>query len=90
VRLDKFLKSCRAIKRRAWAKEACEAGAVVLNGRSGKAHAEVRAGDRVVVDVDGAGKFVEIAVLGIPERGEEKPEHYEIVRSWVRPAGGDA
>ncbi len=90
MRLDKFLKSCRAIKRRSSAKEACEAGAVVLNGRPGKAHAEVRPGDRIVVDVDGEGRFIEVAVLGLPERGEAKPEHYEIVRSWVRPAGGGA
>lgn len=83
MRLDKFLKSCRAIKRRSWAKEACESGAVTLNGRPGKAHAEIRPGDRIVVDIDGEGRFVEVEVLELPERGEPRPEHSRVVRSWV-------
>lgn len=45
MRLDKFLKVSRIIKRRTVAKEACDGGRVSLNGRAAKAGAEVREGD---------------------------------------------
>ena len=45
MRLDKFLKVSRIIKRRTVAKEACDGGRVSLNGRVAKAGAEVKEGD---------------------------------------------
>ena len=45
MRLDKFLKVSRIIKRRTVANEACDAGKVSLNGRSAKASAAVKPGD---------------------------------------------
>lgn len=45
MRLDKFLKVSRIIKRRTVAKEACDGGRVTLNGRTAKAGTEVAAGD---------------------------------------------
>lgn len=45
MRLDKYLKVSRIIKRRTVAKEACDGGRVSLNGRTAKAGAEVKAGD---------------------------------------------
>ena len=45
MRLDKFLKVSRIIKRRTVAKEACDGGRVSLNGRPAKAGAEVQVGD---------------------------------------------
>ncbi len=45
MRLDKFLKVSRIIKRRTVAKEACDGGRVTVNGKIAKAGAEVKAGD---------------------------------------------
>ncbi|MBR2571981.1 MAG: RNA-binding S4 domain-containing protein [Clostridia bacterium] len=45
MRLDKFLKVSRIIKRRTLANEACDTGHVMLNGKEAKAGADVRVGD---------------------------------------------
>ena len=45
MRLDKYLKVSRIIKRRTVAKEACDGGRVEINGRIGKAGSEVSVGD---------------------------------------------
>ena len=42
MRLDKYLKVSRLIKRRTVANEACDAGRVMINGKTAKAGAEVR------------------------------------------------
>jgi ribosomal 50S subunit-recycling heat shock protein len=49
LRLDKFLKLARLVKRRTVAQEMIEVGAVRLNGRQCKPSAEVRLGDRVEI-----------------------------------------
>lgn len=49
MRLDKYLKVSRIIKRRTLAKEACEGGRVTINGREAKAGTEVKAGDKIEI-----------------------------------------
>ena len=49
MRLDKFLKVSRLIKRRTVANEACDAGRVSVNGKPAKASAEVKAGDIITI-----------------------------------------
>lgn len=49
MRLDKYLKVSRIIKRRSVANEACDAGRVMLNGKPAKAGADVKVGDIVSV-----------------------------------------
>lgn len=49
MRLDKYLKVSRIIKRRSVANDACDTGHVMLNGREAKAGAEVRMGDIISV-----------------------------------------
>lgn len=49
MRIDKFLKNSRIIKRRQVAKEACDAGRVEINGRPAKAGTEVEIGDQVQI-----------------------------------------
>jgi len=51
VRLDKFLKVSRVIKRRTVAKEVCDQGQVAINGRAAKAGTEVQPGDRVEISL---------------------------------------
>lgn len=49
MRIDKFLKNARIIKRRQIAKEACEGGRVSVNGKTAKPGAEVAVGDEVEI-----------------------------------------
>lgn len=65
MRLDKFLKTSRLVKRRTVAKEMCDAGRVSINYRAAKAGSEVKVGD--IITIDRAGKVVEVEVLEIRE-----------------------
>ena len=53
MRLDKFLKVSRLIKRRTVANEACDAGRVMVNGKPAKASTNVKVGDEIVVKAIG-------------------------------------
>jgi len=50
LRLDKFLKVSRIIKRRTLAKEICDAGKILINGRPAKASTEVKPQDELTLD----------------------------------------
>lgn len=65
MRLDKFLKVSRLIKRRTVANEACDAGRVLINGRTAKASAAVKAGD--VIEIQFGTKVVKVEVLDVQE-----------------------
>lgn len=49
MRIDKFLKNSRIIKRRTVAKEACEQGRVLINGKTAKPGTEVEVGDEIEI-----------------------------------------
>lgn len=65
MRLDKYLKVSRLIKRRAVANEACDAGRVLLNDKPARASAAVKAGD--IVEIQFGGKSVKVEVLDVKE-----------------------
>ena len=65
MRLDKYLKVSRLIKRRTVANEACDAGRVLLNGRVARASAEVKAGD--VIEIAFGNRTVKAEVLTVQE-----------------------
>lgn len=65
MRLDKFLKVSRLIKRRTVANEACDAGRVLVNGKTAKASAAVKAGD--TIEVSFGNKEVKVEVLNVQE-----------------------
>lgn len=50
MRIDKFLKETRIVKRRVMANEACDSGKVSINGRVVKAGTQVKAGDEITLD----------------------------------------
>lgn len=50
MRIDKFLKNSRIIKRRSVAKEACDSQRVMINGKMAKAGSEVAVGDRIDIE----------------------------------------
>ena len=76
MRLVKFLKVSRLIKRRTVANEACDAGRVLVNDRPAKASAQVKAGD--VLDIQFGSKSVRVEVLNVQEtvKKEEAQELY--------------
>ena len=79
MRIDKYLKLTRLIKRRTVANEACDAGRVSVNGKVVKASYEVKPGDEITV---GFGtKSVSVRVLDIKEtvRKEEADSLFEYV-----------
>ncbi|MBP1753803.1 MAG: RNA-binding domain protein [Firmicutes bacterium] len=65
MRLDKFLKVSRLIKRRTVANDACDAGRVMINGKPAKASATVKAGD--VLEIGFGAKAVKVEVLDVQE-----------------------
>ena len=79
MRLDKYLKVSRLIKRRTVANDACDAERVSVNGRAAKASYDVKLGDLITVSF--GSKSVNVKVLDIREttKKTESVGMYEIV-----------
>ena len=77
MRLDKFLKVSRLIKRRPVANEACDAGRVLINDKPAKASANVKAGD--ILTIQFGNKDVKVEVLDVQET-VKKEEAKELFR----------
>ncbi len=77
MRLDKYLKVSRLIKRRTIANEACDAGRVFINGNPAKASANVKVGDQITISF--GNKEVKVEVLDVAEtvRKEEAKELFK-------------
>ena len=65
MRIDKFLKNSRIIKRRTVANDACDAGRVSINGKPAKASTEVKVGDKITIGF--GNKDVSVEVLDVQE-----------------------
>ena len=65
MRLDKYLKVSRLIKRRTVANEACDAGRVLINDKPAKASAQVKAVD--ILEIQFGSKNVRVEVLDVQE-----------------------
>lgn len=79
MRLDKYLKVSRLIKRRPVANEACDAGRITVNGKVAKASLNVKAGD--VIEISFGDKLVKVEVLSTQEtyNKEEAKELYKVL-----------
>ncbi|MCR5641601.1 MAG: RNA-binding S4 domain-containing protein [Lachnospiraceae bacterium] len=77
MRLDKFLKVSRLIKRRTVANEACDAGRVSVNDKPAKASANVKVGD--VIEIAFGNKTVKVEVLDLQDT-TKKDEAKELFR----------
>ena len=77
MRLDKFLKVSRIIKRRTVANEACDAGRVTINGRPAKASYDVKVGD--ILEIQFGNKPVKVEVTDVKEtvKKDEAKEMYK-------------
>ena len=65
MRLDKYLKVSRLIKRRTVANEACDAGRVMINGKTAKAGTDAKVGD--VIEIGFGTRNVKVEVLDVQE-----------------------
>ncbi len=79
MRLDKFLKVSRIIKRRTVANDACDASHVSVNGRVVKASYDVKVGDEITVSF--GARTVTVRVLSVKEtvKKEDAISLYEVV-----------
>ena len=79
MRLDKYLKVSRLIKRRTVACDACNAGRVVVNGRPQKASYDVKPGDRVEIAFGERSVAVEVISLEETQKKDEAKEMYRYI-----------
>ncbi len=81
MRIDKYLKNTRLIKRRTIAKEACDAGRISLNGKVIKAGATVKEGDLVTITF--GNRWTKIKVLRLLDtvKKEDAATMYEILET---------
>ncbi len=79
MRIDKFLKVSRILKRRTLAQQACEKGKVIINGREAKPAKQIKAGDEVELQFTGG--TVKFRILNIKEavKKDEASSLYEII-----------
>ncbi len=77
MRLDKFLKVSRIIKRRTVANEACDAGRVFVNGKAAKASLNVKEGD--ILEIQFGNRNVKAEILDVKDTAK-KEEAKELFR----------
>jgi len=78
MRIDKYLKVARLIKRRTLANEACETGHVTINGKTAKPGSEVKPGDIVEIRFGSSITTVEVTSVAEHVRKEDAKEMYVI------------
>ncbi len=77
MRLDKYLKVSRLIKRRTVANEACDNGRVSVNGRIARASYEVKPGDRIELALGNRTVTVEVLQISETTRKDDAPTMYK-------------
>lgn len=79
MRLDKYLKVSRIIKRRTVANDACDAGRVIVNGKPARASYDVKVGD--ILEINLGIKPIKAEVISINEyaKKEDAPLMYKII-----------
>lgn len=79
MRLDKYLKVTRLIKRRTVANEACDAQKVFVNGKAARASYDVKIGD--IIEINMGTKPLKVKVLGVSEYAtkENASDNYEVL-----------
>jgi len=79
MRLDKYLKVSRIIKRRTVANEACDAGRVIVNGKPARASYDIKIGDKIEI-MFGAREFkAEVVSVAETVKKDEASAMYKII-----------
>ncbi len=79
MRLDKYLKVTRLIKRRTVANEACDADKIIVNGKAARASYDVKVGD--IIEINMGQKPLKVKVLNVTEYAtkENAADNYVVV-----------
>ncbi|WP_294408297.1 RNA-binding S4 domain-containing protein [uncultured Ruminococcus sp.] len=79
MRLDKYLKVTRLIKRRTVANEACDGGRIFVNGKAARASYDVKIGDEIEINM--GQKPLKVKVLNVSEYAtkENAAENYQVI-----------
>lgn len=85
MRLDKYLKVSRIIKRRTLAKEVADAGKISINGRPAKASSEVKVGDKL--EINFGSRKLQVEVLATPEaiKAPDAATTYQVLSDQRQP-----
>ena len=79
MRLDKYLKVSRIIKRRTVANEACDAGRVEVNGKVARASYDVKIGDKIKVSLRQNERCYEVLEINEHALKENAADMYKII-----------
>ncbi len=79
MRLDKFLKVSRLIKRRTVANDACDASCISVNGRVAKASYDVKIGDEITITFGHRSVTVRVADIRETTKKTESAGMYEVI-----------
>jgi ribosomal 50S subunit-recycling heat shock protein len=79
MRLDKYLKVSRLIKRRTLANEACDAGKVLVNDKQARASYEVKIGDKINLQFAGNTKSLEVISITETVHKEDASLMYRLI-----------
>jgi len=79
MRLDKYLKVSRLIKRRTVANDACDAGRVQINGKPAKASTQVKVSDVITVKYGNKEESVEVLSIEDNVRKDDAKEMYKYI-----------
>ncbi|MDD4780115.1 MAG: RNA-binding S4 domain-containing protein [Tissierellia bacterium] len=84
MRIDKFLKNARIIKRRTIAKEACEQGRVIVNGKTAKPGTELSIGDEIEIIFGTNPMKIRVEKLLEHVMKDDSKEMYSIINDNVK------
>jgi ribosomal 50S subunit-recycling heat shock protein len=79
MRLDKYLKVSRIIKRRTVANDACDAGRVMVNDKVAKASTDVKVGDIIEISFGNKNVKVEVTLIADSTKKEDAKEMFKYV-----------
>ncbi len=79
MRLDKYLKVSRIIKRRTVANEACDAGRIEVNGRVQRASYNVKVGDKITVNLGSSPRTYQVLAVSEHALKEDAAGMYKIL-----------
>lgn len=82
MRVDKFLKNSRIIKRRSVAKEACDSQRVMVNGKAAKAGTELAVGDRIDIEFGNSSISVIVDALLDSAKKDDAASMYHAI-NWT-------
>ncbi len=79
MRLDKYLKISRVIKRRTVANEACDAGRVIVNGKAARASYDVKLGDEIEIILGSKPFKIRVKEINEYAKKEQASDMYELL-----------